>query len=1290
MKKLMSVILSGMFIMPCIPAASAAEEMQYISAESEITDCEVYGYDFEKEATEQYPNVWRESTKESSKVRWCAYSGAAVSQKIGGIGENTSNVAKVEKTDTASKYMYLNVLGNDIRYKNNSDTARYFKFDFKIYTSGEGVEYVAPCGTWQDAWAAGVSVKDSVPSLAYENDEKKPIPCLEKNSWNSVTYIIRLENKHTIGNYVYFDTYSDIYVNGVQVAENRKYANARSITIGMTDDNHVKFDFLIRGASDKSFTAYIDDLSLRVYGKNVLKAAQKPETQKWEKGGEQAYYLTDEDFTLPKGGTNQSTGEVDISKYSWKLISDGGFLQNYDTDISNYVPMRLNDTETGNHAAVKKTFAKQYNSRIITEYRFSYDNLQSNGSSGGVSLCGGDDEVLSIYDKDGSLWCGNKNLNIAIEENTEYGVRLETDMDSGSAKLYIGGVLAAENIKITSDYIDNIRAWTTDSYVGKMMFCPVRITRGYYIYEDFVSYSENQLLEGSGYWNTDGMLKIEKIISHTPWDMYALRMENSAEISKNVQCADDDVILSYNLFSGNDITSFEVCGLGIRQYIKNGKYYVKTADGEQEIKQLDKNVWNLVRIKINLKDKTAAVYINGKAVCTSIAFDLDLSQPISFKTGENSSPVYIDDIMLFAAPVIDEFYPIEPIASKNDSALIGVQTCDLWREGKHYGWEAINKYPSRKPYIGFYDDGSVEAKDWEIKYMAENGIDFAMYTWFAPNGVNGGAIKEPRFAGKSFEAYLNSEYKDKIKLAVMWENSGYRSYKSTDEAKYAQCLEHFENVLVPYWTEYYFSDPDYMKVDGKLVFSIYKLDSLVSSFGEGNAKAAVSFLRQYVKEKTGLDMYVFGCTSSETRQSVEEGWGSYDNMKDYKAFGFDAVYPYSYSTGQTTFGRQYNKIMALEANETEIPNAPKSVPTVSMGRDPEAWTGDTGAFLTPSAFENLLSAVKENYLKDGAEQIDNMIFIDNWNEYGEGHFIAPADIAGFGYIEAISRVFDAAEHINEKPAYPQRFGHLYSADDTDGEETGLRWRDEFTTVARWDFDTSSEGWTSKNVTGLKASGGILSGKTSILSDDPYILSPELRITLDGTEVIHVRFRNGSNNATTEMFFKTVNSDSFSQSVPVYCLPTAMESGKWTDVYFDMSSIANDTPICGAWKAGEILTQLRIDPYRSKRGDFEYDYIEILRSPYNKKDFCANVYLGAEHGGAAFSIENPDYRRGYIAWLAEYDGKKLTDTEVRTGTVDVGNTDFTIPYTFKSGREYKAGMWDKNSAPLVTHIAEYSE
>ena len=1282
MKKIIALILSGI-LFPCIPSALASENATYDFSDYEISDGEVYSYDFEKTGS---ANAWRESTANSTSVRWCAFSGAEISQKIGGIGENSSNAAEVKKTDASSAHMYFNVLGSNIRYKSYSDAARYFKFNFKIYTSGEGVEYAAPCGTWQDAWAPGVSVKGSVPTLSYIEAGNKPIACLEKNEWNDVTYIIRLDNKHKTGNYIYFDTYSDIYVNGVQVAENRKYTNARSITAGMTDDDHVKFDFLIKAAAGQNFTAYIDDLSLRVYSKNVLKETQKPQSQKWEAGGEQAYYLADEDFTLTKGGTNTSDGKLDIDLYSWKLLSGGGFLQNYDT--ANYVPMRLNDTESDNHLTLKKDFEKQYTSILTIEYRFLYNNLQSGGTSGGVSLCGGDDEALGIYDKDKMLWCGRQNLNIALSENTEYGVRLEADMASGLAEIYIGGKRAAENIKITADFVDNIRAWTTDSFVGKMMFCPVRITRGYAVYEDFVAYSENQAL-GSGYWTADGELKAEKLLSHTPWDMYALKMGNGALLQKRAECSGDEFLLSYNLFSGSDINDFEMSGFGMRSFISGGKYYISLPGGDRLIKQLDKNVWNLVKVKLNLKNSTLSVYINGKELCGDADFKGDPTEPLCFRAGENSSPVYIDDIMLYASPIADEYYPSEPTAQKTDSALVGVQTCDLWREGKHYGWSSVNKYPSRKPYMGYYDDGSVEVKDWEIKYMAENGIDFAMYTWFAPNGVNGGAIKESRFSGKSFEAYFNARYKDKVKLAVMWENSGYRSYRSTDEEKYAQCLEHFENVLVPYWTEYYFSDPDYLKADGKLVFSIYKLDSLVSSFGSENAKAAVSFLRKYVKEKTGLDMYILGCTSSETRQSHDEGWASFDNMKDYKAFGFDGVYPYSYSAGQTTFGRQYNKIMALEANETEISDAPRSIPTVSMGRDPEAWTGDKGSFLTPKAFEKLLSDVKANYL-GGESGIDNMIMLDNWNEYGEGHFITPTGIAGFGYLEAIARVFGAAEHINEKPPYPKRFCHLYSEESASSDKDNLLFRDEFKTVARWDFNSSVDGWTGSNLLGtLSSSGGALVGKSSYFSSDPQIYSPSLNITLDGTEVVHVRFSNASSNATTEMFFKTENSSfSQSQSVQVYCLPTKMQSGEFVDVYFDMSADVNGSLPCSAWKEGEKLTQLRIDPSRASGGTFEYDFIEILRSAESKQDFSARVNIGSDLGGAVFKIESPDERRGYIAWLAEYDRDGLVNVAAVQKAAEVGSTEFSLPYTFKSGRKYKAGLWDKDLSPLISPAAQY--
>ena len=39
----------------------------------------------------------------------------------------------------------------------------------------------------------------------------------------------------------------------------------------------------------------------------------------------------------------------------------------------------------------------------------------------------------------------------------------------------------------------------------------------------------------------------------------------------------------------------------------------------------------------------------------------------------------------------------------------------------------------------------------------------------------------------------------------------------------------------------------------------------------------------------------------------------------------------------------------------------------------------------------------------GLEQ--RMILIDNWNEYGEGHYIFPTHQFGFGYLDAIREVF---------------------------------------------------------------------------------------------------------------------------------------------------------------------------------------------------------------------------------------------------------------------------------------------
>ena len=37
-----------------------------------------------------------------------------------------------------------------------------------------------------------------------------------------------------------------------------------------------------------------------------------------------------------------------------------------------------------------------------------------------------------------------------------------------------------------------------------------------------------------------------------------------------------------------------------------------------------------------------------------------------------------------------------------------------------------------------------------------------------------------------------------------------------------------------------------------------------------------------------------------------------------------------------------------------------------------------------------------------------MLILDNWNEWGEGHYLLPCTECGFGYLDAIRKVFTNA------------------------------------------------------------------------------------------------------------------------------------------------------------------------------------------------------------------------------------------------------------------------------------------
>jgi hypothetical protein len=79
----------------------------------------------------------------------------------------------------------------------------------------------------------------------------------------------------------------------------------------------------------------------------------------------------------------------------------------------------------------------------------------------------------------------------------------------------------------------------------------------------------------------------------------------------------------------------------------------------------------------------------------------------------------------------------------------------------------------------------------------------------------------------------------------------------------------------------------------------------------------------------------------------------------------------------------------------------------------QAWSGwnDEGTIwkIPPADFETLLRKARAFIATlPRGELGSKTLLLDNWNEWGEGHYIAPYREYGFGYLDAVRKVFSSA------------------------------------------------------------------------------------------------------------------------------------------------------------------------------------------------------------------------------------------------------------------------------------------
>ncbi len=333
-------------------------------------------------------------------------------------------------------------------------------------------------------------------------------------------------------------------------------------------------------------------------------------------------------------------------------------------------------------------------------------------------------------------------------------------------------------------------------------------------------------------------------------------------------------------------------------------------------------------------------------------------------------------------------YISDPVPAKT-SLLVGAHHCPLWEADKPKMWDNVVKHPERTPVLGFYSQENPEVSDWETKWAVEHGVSFFVYCWYR---ASQGKPVEMRFGSAIHDALFKSRFVSKMKFTIMWEN------QSRGKAGVANEADLMTNLL-PFWIENYFKHPSYLKLDKKPLLFIYRPEFLIQDLGgEANVAKALDKARQACREAGFDGLYVLG----------EYRGLDPNHLKLMKRLGLDYTFAYCWHVQNNPTPAQAIAAQMANIRRTQQLAILPQVVTVSQG-----WSGwrDEGSIWTipPADYETLLRKAKDFVATLPATELGSrLLLLDNWNEWGEGHYIAPYRQYGFGYLDAVRKVFSDA------------------------------------------------------------------------------------------------------------------------------------------------------------------------------------------------------------------------------------------------------------------------------------------
>lgn len=334
-------------------------------------------------------------------------------------------------------------------------------------------------------------------------------------------------------------------------------------------------------------------------------------------------------------------------------------------------------------------------------------------------------------------------------------------------------------------------------------------------------------------------------------------------------------------------------------------------------------------------------------------------------------------------------------------------------------WETVmtmqQRYPghywNRKPLWGYINEADPAVMEMEIEQATRHGIDIFIFDWYWYDG-------RPFMETTLDNGFLKAANVDKMQFYLMWANHDVLNLWDTRLARYNENnviwqgkvdREEFEKICRRN-IEKYFKHPQYYKIDGRPVFMIYDLPNLISGLGGVEQAAdALKWFRDEVRRAGFPDLEL-----QFAMWSVNLNYSGFDSCKAgnpgdelIRTLGFDSATHYQFAHF-TDMNREYADIAADAEREWQRIDSTYTFtfyPHVSVGWDNSPRTGSSPVVRnnTPDAFAEALR--KARSYADSHPDRAPLITINSWNEWTETSYLMPCDKFGYGYLEAVKKVF---------------------------------------------------------------------------------------------------------------------------------------------------------------------------------------------------------------------------------------------------------------------------------------------